>query len=65
MKPREIFLTGCNEIAKAFMEFKSSRKGQLLRKYSEKMKIFFYEIYFHTIHINDASYINNKTFIFN
>jgi hypothetical protein len=49
MKPKEIFLNGCNEIAKAFIEdgFKPLKKGQLLHKKSSDNDIV-YEIYFQT-----------------
>jgi hypothetical protein len=49
MKPKEVFLNGCNEISKAFIEygFKPLKKGQLLKKISED-KDMVYEIYFQT-----------------
>jgi hypothetical protein len=49
MKPKEIFLHGCNEIAKAFTDdgFKPLKKGQILHKNSADKDIV-YEIYFQT-----------------
>jgi hypothetical protein len=49
MKPKEIFINGCNEIAKAFIGngFKPLKNGQLLRKISIEKDIFS-EIYFQT-----------------
>jgi hypothetical protein len=49
MKPREIFLNGCNEIAKNFLEygFKPYEKGRRIKKVADD-KDMIYEIYFQT-----------------
>jgi hypothetical protein len=59
MKPNEIFLNGCNEIAKAFIEhgFKPLKKGQLLKKISPDKDIVF-EIYFQTSQRNYSENIS-------
>ena len=59
MKPREIFLNGCNEIANAFLEygFKPLEKGQRLRKIADD-KDMFYEIYFQSsVEGNNSNYV--------
>ena len=45
MRPREIFLNGCNEIAANFTYFKPTQKGQKLTKLASDKEILF-EIYF-------------------
>ena len=49
MKPKEIFLNGCNKIAKTLEEygFKPYKKGQYLKKISPDNDMY-YEIYFET-----------------
>jgi hypothetical protein len=58
MKPKEIFLNGCNEIAKAFIGygFKALKNGQLLRKVSSDNDIN-YEIYFQSSRYNSMASI--------
>jgi hypothetical protein len=55
MKPKEVFLNGCNEISKAFIEygFNPLKKGQLLRKKSVENDMV-HEIYFQTSQRNWA-----------
>jgi hypothetical protein len=59
MKPKEVFLNGCNEIAKVFTEdgFKPLKKGQLLKKISDDKDIIF-EIYFQTSHLNYSASVS-------
>ncbi len=47
MKPNEILLKGCEEIARHFPDFKATQKGRLLKKKSQDKNIEF-EIYFDT-----------------
>jgi len=55
MKAKDVFLNGCNEISKAFIEygFKPLKKGQLLQKRSVENDMV-YEIYFQTSQRNWA-----------
>jgi len=57
MKPKEIFLTGCNEIAKAFIEygFKPLKKGQLLKRIDKDMV---YDIYFQSSQRNYSANVS-------
>jgi TfoX/Sxy family transcriptional regulator of competence genes len=59
MKPNEVFLKGCGEIAEAFVEhgFKPLKKGQLLKKISLDKDITF-EIYFQTSHRNYSANVS-------
>jgi hypothetical protein len=59
MKPNEVFLNGCNEIAKAFVEYKPIKKGQILKKYSDDKDMFF-EIYFETSFRNSSAFVSIK-----
>ena len=63
MKPNEVFLNGCNEIAKAFVEYKPLKKWQLLKKYSDDKDIY-YEIYFETSCKNYSASVSIRPKIF-
>jgi hypothetical protein len=65
LKPREIFLKACGEIAEYFAEygFKAARKGQTLKKMSKDKDISF-EIDFQSSHRNYESYIAIKPHIY-
>ena len=63
MKPNEVFLNGCNEIAKAFVEYKPLKKGQILKKYSDDKDIY-YEIYFETSFRNYSASVSIRPKIF-
>ena len=58
LKPREIFLKACGEIAENFAEydFEAAKKGQTLKKMSKDKDISFI-IDFQSSHRNDGSYI--------
>jgi hypothetical protein len=59
MKPKDIFIKGCTEIGKAFIEngFKPFKKGQLLQKKSVDNDMFF-EMYFQSNHRNYSANIS-------
>jgi hypothetical protein len=59
VKPKELFVNGCNEIAKAFIEygFKPLKQGQLLKKISDDKDMVF-EIYFQTSQRNYSASVS-------